>query len=431
MHSINKGLFGTLLIIFVNLNLTVLAQSSKFNKWFNHQTLRINLIHSGSSKTEHYSVHSYRRIALWSGSTNYLLDTSGYGDIHFEVLDSASQTPIYLRGFDNMFYEWQQTEQAQTEQRSFEEVIRFPFPKKSVQIMIYRRISLKKKVLLHSFFLNPRSVEIELASQSTYANVAFGQLSSESKAVDVVVLPDGYTQSEMPKFIKDSERMISFLLSTPPFDSLREYFNFRMVLAPSVESGTDIPGKGIWKNTLLDSHFNSLGSDRYLTTQSIFKMHDMAQAVPYDQVYVLVNSPTYGGGGIYNYYNLSSVDDSLSPWVFIHEFGHGFAGLADEYEDDEISYSTLYSSAEEPWRPNITNLADSTAKWQNMADSTLGVPSEEIDENRQKIGFYEGGGYVSKGIYRPYISCEMRSLQSGFCPVCQKAIRQMIVWSTQ
>ncbi len=420
--GLNKFLLT--LIALTLISSTLIAQD--YNKWFTDDVLRVDLTHAGDAKTEYYFTEQFSIESPWAGAKTKLIDTLAFGDNFFEVYDSISQTLIYSRGYNNLFNEWQAEPEAKQTNRSFEEVIRSPFPKKTVEIKIYRRLKTGKLTLLHNFYVNPKSYRLQKGQKYNFKTERlFGKLPI-NKAVDIVIMADGYTKEELALFKSDAQKLSEFLLNTEPFSEVKEKFNIWIVLSDSKESGTDIPGKDIWKNTVFDSHFYTFNSERYLTSQSIKKIHDVASLVPYDQVYVLVNTEKYGGGGVFNYYNLTSVHNALSPWVFIHEFGHGFVGLADEYSYGSINFDDVYSSKNEPWSPNISTLAKPDKKWKNKMDKDTPIPTPTTDEYKNKVGFYEGGGYVKKGIYRPFQECEMKTLKSGFCPVCKDAILKMV-----
>ena len=412
------------LIIFTYLNSK--SQNIKYIDWFSDEVLRVDLVHAGDSEHEYYFTEQFFQEKNWAGAKTKLIDNMAYGDNYFEVYDSLSQTLIYSRGYNNLFYEWQETAEAKVTNRSFEEVIRCPFPNKTVQIKIYRREKNLELSLLHQFYVDPSSYRINKATKYNFKTEQISGKLSVNKAVDVVIIAEGYTKEEMSIFKNDAKQLSDFLLNTEPFSSVKEKFNIRIILSNSEESGTDIPGDNIWKNTIANSHFYTFGSERYLTSQSIKTIHDIASLVPYDQVYVLVNSEKYGGGGIFNYYNLTSAHHPKTPWVFVHEFGHGFAGLADEYFYGENTFEDMYDAHTEPWQPNISTMANIDSKWKNKVDKTTPIPTPANDEFKNKIGFFEGGGYVEKGIYRPFQSCEMKALKEGFCPVCQDAILMMV-----
>ena len=418
-----KKLLSTVAIL-VTLPLFALCQN--YDNWFTADVLRIDFSHVGDAKSEFYFTEQFYKENSWAGAKTKLIDQMGYGDNFFEIYDSLSQVLIYSRGYNNLFYEWQETAEAKLNNRSFEEVLRFPFPKQTVQVKIYRRLNSGELKELHSLFINPKSYRINKGTKYNFKTERIWGESPINKAIDVVLLAEGYTQSEMELFKTDATKLSEFLLNTEPFSQKKEQFNIWLVYSESKESGTDIPGDDIWKNTILNSHFYTFNSERYLTSQSIKIIHDVAALVPYDQVYVLVNSDKYGGGGIFNYYNLTSTHNRMSPWVFIHEFGHGFAGLADEYFDGSTAYNDMYDLKTEPWNPNLSSLVNPEKKWKNKVEKDTPIPTPATEEYKNKIGFFEGGGYVKKGIYRPFQECEMKALNKGFCPVCQDAILKMI-----
>ena len=126
---------------------------------------------------------------------------------------------------------------------------------------------------------------------------------------------------------------------------------------------------------------------------------------------VLVNSPTYGGGGIYNQVTLSTSDHPTFKKVLVHEFGHGYAGLGDEYSTDE--YDPMYPGDTEPWEPNLTTLKDFQSKWADMMPKGMKIPTplvklpdhknirnekeqKKLNEAVFKIGVFEGAGNQSK-----------------------------------
>ena len=236
--------------------------------------------------------------------------------------------------------------------------------------------------------------------------------------VDLLFIAEGYTADEMEKFHSDCRRLMDSLFMMEPYKSRREDFNVAALDVISEESGTDIPDKGIWKDTAMKSHYYTFYVDRYLTMPDQTAIADRISGVPFDAMYVVVNDDGYGGGGIYNSYGMGTSDNALADKLFIHEFGHSFAGLGDEYYDDEVAYQDMYDLNVEPWEPNITTKVDFGRKWKDMIGS---------GEYGDSLGLFEGGGYTAKGMYRPRLDCRMRTNGSpDFCPVCQRAINRMI-----
>ena len=245
--------------------------------------------------------------------------------------------------------------------------------------------------------------------------------------VDIAFLAEGYTTLEMDKFVSDARRICAYFLSTQPYASDTASFNFYAVESPSDESGVTIPGKDIYVNTNIHSSFYTFDMDRYLTTSDTWSVYNIAANVPYDLIFVLVNSKRYGGGGFYNHYGQSTVDNQLSNIVAIHEFGHEFAGLADEYYTSEITYSDYYNLKFEPWEPNITTNVDLASKWKDKVTSGIPIPTPRVEKYKSVTGMFEGGGYLAKGIFSPMMDCRMKSNEApGFCPACSDAISRMI-----
>lgn len=230
--------------------------------------------------------------------------------------------------------------------------------------------------------------------------------------LDITFIAEGYTQSQMKSFQEDVKRMYDYLITQEYFIRYKDKINVWAVESPSDQSGLVNPGKNIWHRSLAGTSFSTFGTDRYLTTLKFKSVMDIAACAPGDIAYILVNSNEYGGGGVYNHYNVSTVGHPLSNKVFIHEFGHGLAGLGDEYYSSEVAYSEFYPLGVEPWESNLTTLVNFDSKWKSMIESGTPIPNPADDNFKTKVGVFEGGGYVSKGV--------AQCLIAGW-----KAIRQM------
>lgn len=236
----------------------------------------------------------------------------------------------------------------------------------------------------------------------------------------------------MGKFKDDAGRFSRYLFNCTPYKENKNKFNIWAIEAASEESGIDIPADSVWKNTVVNSSFYTFNSERYLTTFDIKSIRDIAANVPYDQIFILANSGKYGGGGVYNYYCESSSDNSFSEYVFCHEFGHAFAGLGDEYYDSQVSVIDYYDTLVEPWEPNLTTLVNFPSKWKKMVSKGTPLPTPNDEKYLNSIGAFEGGGYMSKKLYRPCYDCTMKSTKiNSFCPVCKKAIIDMIMFYSE
>jgi hypothetical protein len=306
-------------------------------------------------------------------------------------------------------------------------VATMPFPKNRVRFVLSLRERNGVFSKLYETIIDPADYYIR---KEKPVNAAFTKIygpGDPQKCVDLAFVAEGYTAEEMGKFRDDVKKMADVLFSEAPFSDYRDKINIWAVESVSADSGTDIPGDRIYNNTALNSSFYTFGTDRYLTTPDIKSVNDYAALAPHDNIIVLINSSKYGGGGVYNYYSGTTVGHPLSPKVFIHEFGHGFAGLADEYYSSDVAYDEFYPLNVEPWEPNITTMVNFNSKWKNKVAKETPMPTPADDKYRNTTGLFEGGGYSAKGIFRPEMDCRMKSNGSkGYCTVCREAIKKMI-----
>jgi hypothetical protein len=413
-----------ILTVFITLQLKAAVD---FDTYFIDKSLRFDYTIGGNSEAANIYFEQLKQEPFWGGSKINLVDTNNLGDFRVLVFNPAGDSILYSRGYSNLFSEWIFTEEAKITYRSFYESVVVPFPKKSIVIKIQMR---NKQGLFHDIFtqpVDPTSYFIIKDVPSMYKTTNLSTIGDHHKMLDIVILPEGYTAAEMDKFHKDCKRFTTWFFDVEPFKSNQNKVAFRSVDAASLESGTDVPGSGIWKNTILNSHFYTFGTDRYLTTQDVRTVRDLAAYVPYDQIYILVNSDIYGGGGVFNYYNLCTADNSEAKFVFTHEFGHAFAGLADEYQYGYDKAEDLYDLSVEPWQVNITTLADFASKWKNFVEKSTPIPTPDTEQYKNKVGAFEGAGYVEHKVYRPTHDCKMRSNRTDtFCPVCLKAVSDLL-----
>ncbi|MCK4569302.1 MAG: peptidase M64 [Bacteroidales bacterium] len=412
-----------LLILFA---VTVTAQA-QFNDNFKNKTLRIDYIHSGSAGEEDFQFDTLYTEKYWGGSKINLIDKFDYGNHKFEVYDAETNELLYSRGYSSLFREYQSTPEGKISKKAFNETVVFPYPKYPVNVVFHSRnknMSWEKEFILH---VNPGTRDIKKNNQKKFKKAKIHYSGNHSEKLDIVIIAEGYTAEEMDKFMLDCERFKGYILESEPYKQNKDKINIWAVKAISEESGTDLPGDEIWKNTVVGTNFYTFGSERYLTTEDMKSVRDVAANAPYDQIFILVNHEKYGGGGIYNYYSLGTSDNPAGDFLFQHEFGHAFAGLADEYYTSDVAVEDFYPLDVEPWEPNITTLIDFNSKWQNMISHSTPVPTPATEEYENTIGLYEGGGYAAKGVFRPYIDCTMKSVKyDAFCPVCKRAIQKMI-----
>ena len=405
----------------------VVTAQIKFDDYFLDKTLRMDYYHAGTDRSEEIFLEGFKEEPYWGGSLVNLVDTFKYGAYLLEIKDKRENKTLYSRGFSTLFREWQTTEEAKKIRKAFRESVIFPFPKDTVIVEIFSRDSLNVYHSIFEYTLAPSDYFINKERHGEYGIFKVHYSGDYHKKLDIVFLPEGYTEKEMFDFRRDCEKFKNFLFQYSPFKENKEKINVWAVLAPSIESGTDIPRKSIWKKTLLNSSYYTFDSERYLMTEDYWVVRDVASNVPYDQIYVLVNSSKYGGGAIYNFYSMTAAKNGKARQIFIHEFGHAFGGLGDEYYDSEVSYQNFYNLSVEPWEPNLTTLVDFEKKWKNLVPKGVPIPTPATDKYRNVTGVFEGGGYSAKGIYRPSLNSIMRSFISDeFNEVSRKAMQEMI-----
>ena len=275
----------------------------------------------------------------------------------------------------------------------------------------------------------------------------------------------------MDKFVADAKRLTKSLLDTEPFKGRKDDINVWAVETPSQESGVTKPHPGVFKRTVLSTHYSSFDSERYVLTYDNKTIRNIASAAPYEFTVILVNEQTYGGGGIYKLYTTLAVDNKFADYLMIHEMGHHMAGLADEYYSSSTAYEAP-SIEIEPWEPNITALLDKdNIKWEELIEEDTPIPTpwnkEEFDayaydvqkertklraakveesvmeelfmrahskqdeffakeEYKDKAGAFEGAGYNQYGLYRSQLDCIMYTRHTTFCKVCQQSINNVI-----
>jgi hypothetical protein len=403
-----------------------------FDEFFENKTLRIDYFHTGNKTEDFYSIDELKEEPFWGGSKTNLIDNLKYGNYMIMVYDESSKELIFSRGYSTLFREWQTTDEATLTDKSFSETVTMPFPKKPVVVEFHGRDKKNNFIKRFEYKIDPLNYFITTEQKKEYPSFKVVDSGDPANCVDVVILPEGYTAAEMEMFKKDCEEFAGYLFNSTPFKENKEKFNIWGVEAPSEESGTDIPAKDTWKKTQLNTTFYTFDLERYCMTSDNKSVRDVAANAPYDQIYILVNSDVYGGGAIYNHYAVCVNKNKFEEYVFVHEFGHAFASLADEYYTSDVAYNEFYPLDVEPSDPNVTTLVDFDSKWKDMIDEDTPVPTPNDKQYADVVGVFEGGGYVAKGVYRPELDCQMNSLSvNNFCEVCKMAILKMIDFHTQ
>ena len=382
------------------------------------KTLRLDYIFSGTDKSVEISLDEMSCFEGWAGRRVNLDEVPVRGNGQISLTDEANGEVLYRQSFSTLFQEWQTTEEATRVRKSFENVFLLPMPdaKAKVRVELYDFWGNVSASLTH--IVDPGDVLIrKMAPQVSQHQYLLKSGSPEDK-IDVVIVAEGYTADELELFYNDARIAMDAILAHEPFGQYKDRFNFVAVALESNDSGVSVPGEGEWKDTALKAHFNTFYMDRYLTTLRLKNMHDRLCGIPYEHIVILANTDTYGGGGIYNSYTLTTAHHPAFKPVVVHEFGHSFAGLADEYYYDD-QYVEYYYPDCEPWEQNITTLFDFDSKWKDMLDAG-------------EAQLLEGAGYQSKGVYRGSEDCRMHTNKAeAFCPVCQRAIGRIIEFYTR
>ncbi|MEO8382765.1 MAG: M64 family metallopeptidase [Acidobacteriota bacterium] len=467
-----------LLLCLATLPICAAPAADRFDERFLDRTMRVDYFHTSTPKgDEILALDRAVSDGPWPGSRTQLIDTSNLGKYYFEVIDRETNQVVFSRGFASVYGEWETTSDAKERPATFHESLRFPWPKKEVQVVLKKRDARNAFQQIWSTIVDPSSRFVNPVSARPAGRVwSYLENGPPSQKVDLLVIGEGYTAAEMPKLKKDVERLVGRLFATEPFKSHKSDFNVRVLELPAAVSGVNRPRTHDDRRNVTGVEFNIFDSERYVLTLDNKAMRDAASSAPYDFLEILVNEKQYGGGGIFNDQATSSVDSGFSEYVFVHEFGHHFAGLGDEYYTSDVAYETGGTEHPEPWEPNVT-ASGTHPKWMELVTAGTPLPTpwgKEAFEKHQleyqterrklreanvpeaemdalfrkeeawetkflgsetyanKVGAFEGAGYEAKGLYRPKEDCIMFTRNDvGFCDVCARAITRMIEMQTR
>lgn len=404
-----------LLLLMTLFSLSVQAQD--FEQFFSDSTLRLDYIFAGDVNQQYIYVDQLSKSHRWYGRRHRLAELPLAGNGQITVFDKMTGIVIYRHSFSTLFQEWLATDEAKHTKKSFENVFLIPYPQQPVRIKVELRDYHDKVTaeLIHE--VDPRDILIrQLQRKKEAPYITLQQAADTTSCIHIAYVAEGYTAEQMDQYLDDCHVAMEALFEHEPFKTLRNRFNIIALCSPSHDSDVSQPGKGVWRNTALASHFDTFYMTRYLTTLHLKQLHDWLAGTPYEHIIVLANTAHYGGGGIYNSYNLSYTRGKHFRPVVVHEFGHSFGGLGDEYPYGDSD--PMYFADTEPWEPNLTTTTKKPAKWQDLIDAG-------------KAGLIEGGGYLSKGVWRGQENCRMRTNEHpDFCPVCQQALTKLINFYT-
>lgn len=475
---------------------SAMSQSfENFDKYFLDETMRIDYFHIGNATEEFITLDQIYKYGIWAGSRKNLIDDMNLGRYCVKIYDAASNILIYSKGFDSYFGEYKtSSEGIEGIKKTFHESAIVPYPKSKIIFAMERR---DEKQNLFEFFsreIDPADIMI-IRDQVKDKMVKVYNADSNGdphNRTDVVILGEGYTLDEKAKFEKDLKYFTDVFFGLEPYKSNADRFNIHGVYKPSEDSGIDEPPADQYSKTVLSCTFNSMGSERYILTEDNKAVRDLASHVPYDAIYIMVNHARYGGGGIYNFFCTFTTDNQFRDYLFLHEFGHSFSGLADEYYTSDVQYNDFYPVGLEPLEPNITALSDpQNIKWKEFETPGIEIPSKwdktkydsmdykwqaerremnkktaQLKRERQspeiikaaentyakkdkehsdlvdsylrknanygKVGAFEGAGYVANGMYRSMLDCMMFSKGNRpFCKVCEAHIMKVIEQYTE
>ncbi|MCR4965771.1 MAG: IgA Peptidase M64 [Bacteroidales bacterium] len=416
-------------LLLVAFAFTLSAKAQHFDQYFEDKTVRINYLHIGNAHSESIRIDQYKVGDGWFGTRAFLKDPYNYGDITVEVYDSTSNKLIYSRSYSTLFCEYRTTERGETEVAEMEECVNIPMPKQTVRLIFvaYDRSRVATKLL--DIFMNPTTTAMAPMTKD-YPVMNLHKGGSPKKAIDILLIPDGYAKSDAKLLKHDMRRFASYIMNCSPYKEMAKKVNIRAIKGFSEQSGITQPQNNFYVKTLLNCTYNALDLDRYLMCLNVWNMYDVADDAPFDAIIIICNSEKYGGGGIYNFYCTVYNHGEYPDYVVVHEMGHLIGGLADEYYTSEVSVQDFYPAGTEPTEPNVTTLVDFDSKWKDLVKEGTPIPTPTSTKNSpdyDRVGAYEGGGYVSKGVYRPTQHCTMNTIvYDDFCPVCLRTLKSMI-----
>ena len=426
--------FRILLLLFSYFFTTGASTIGQTQHHFNYrQTLRIDFVLSGDHEQQQSAIAVYKKSPGYSTGQNQNIPSFDYGTYRLVLLNPQTDDTLFLKGFCTLFEEWRTTEQAGKVSRAFEQTVEAPWPISKVRILIeFRKKDGQFVTLINELFSPKETVPVtQIIPDENQAEIIHG-INNPDEQADLLILAEGYTKDEKESFLHDAKNITDYLFSIAPYTNLKDKITVRALHTISAEAGTDDPVRNIRRETAMNSSFNTFGSDRYLESFSTWTIYDYAAGVPHDHIIVLVNTSKYGGGGVYNHFSIVSARHPSSPEVFVHETGHGLAGLGDEYYYNDSPIPDFFDKESEPWAPNLTTLVNFDIKWKHLVPDTVPIPTPPTPKYKNVTGVFEGAGYSAKGIYRPALNCRMKSNEAeGFCEVCRQSIKRIINFYAQ
>jgi hypothetical protein len=438
-------------------------------------TYRLDLFHTGGKGTEIFAVERLRLEPLpWPGQPSRAVDDGRSGLYRYEVRDAAGAL-LRAQGYASVAGEWLTTDEAKKSYRTFSESVRFPAPtaRGPLQVRILKRDASQVFQPLWETTVDVDDMFVDRTPAPEQTLVHLEEHGAPPDKVDLLLLGDGYTDRECAaKFEADARRLMAALFKEQPFARRRNDFNVWGLCPPSAESGISRPSTGVQHRTPVGATYDAFGSERYVLTFDDRALREVASRAPYEALVILANGKTYGGGGIFNDFSTVAVDSAWSEYIFVHELGHHFAALADEYYTSPVAYSPV-SEVVEPWEPNVTAAVDRDhLKWRHLVGRSTPVPTpwpkaqfeeyqRDVQQRRRQIreqrlpesdmdalfreeqawitklfgkmryraavGAFQGANYQAQAFYRPQLDCIMFTRDDvPFCRVCEAALERVI-----
>ncbi len=416
------------ILYFFILLISFSGNCQSFSDYFTDQTLRLDYIFAGNSTNQYAFLSDLVQLNKWNGRKGSLNKTPIQGNGQIKVYDEATNQLIYVLPFSSLFQEWLTLDEAKMNSKSFENSYLVPFPKQNVRVEVSFFDLQRKETVLLKHTVNPRDILIRKASKN---DIPFEIIhkASVSNPIKVAIVAEGFKENEMDSFIDYAKQTVQSLFRHEAFKKHKNAFEIVAVKSPSNDSNVSVPSKNIWRKTAVQSHFDTFYSERYLTTSHIKSLHGLLENIPYQHIIILANTDVYGGGGILNSYTLTTTKNKQFAPVVVHEFGHSFAGLADEYFYAQDVFESKATSKIEPWEQNITSLVDFKSKWNDLVLKSTPIPTPDSMKNNIEIGAFES--LKGNGLYIPSHNCRMKTNQAkDFCKVCNRAIEEMILFYT-
>ncbi|WP_177764606.1 M64 family metallopeptidase [Flavobacterium sp. I3-2] len=418
------------IIYFYFLFFVIIVNAQNFDTYFEDKTLRLDYIFAGNNKQQYAFLDELIAYNKWNGRKVNLDKLLLQGNGQIRVKDLKSNQIIYQQSYSTLFHEWLTLDEAKSENKSFENTFLVPFPKSEILVEVITFDGNRNEVVLLSHQVNPNDILIKKLPQTPELKTQVLHKAKIENPIRVAIVAEGFTEAEMPLFLTKANDVVSELFKHKAFKDNENAFNIIAVETISEESGVSNPHVNVWKNSILQSNFGTFYSERYLTTSRIKNLHNQLAGTDYEHIIILANTDIYGGGGIFNAYTLTTSNHKKFAPVVVHEFGHSFAGLADEYFYESDVFENTGTSKIEPWEQNITSLASFDLKWKDMLQKQTPIPTETKDLKKYRIGVFEG--LKGNGLYIPSHDCRMKTNEAtDFCPVCSRAINQLIEFYTK